>query len=417
MSSPYIYNGAFVGCMAGPQRWLESQDPFDYTAQAIEAALFATAVDAAIPAPLPGYEHTAALLVASLSQAFWSDRVPHDQGTYEDEAEAIAAEYAASLPDLRMGTPTVGESAFSTTSASFVQPAVGGSVAVSMLSTSWIESGLGIYLTDGGYYTAGTPADLTHCTLTLSLPATATPPGGTVATGKGIGPAGPYPPVTTAGHLLQLDSNLQPLWGPLPTAESITSFTTTITLLEAGATLTNPSFAATYNQAPTSAFVVDNQGTGTQNLTSPFASFSYTASYTKSILSSVTWTLSASRPVSGTATRNVSASWGFRVYRGAAASVVTAADIQALAHNVLTTTRVIANYAAESTGSNYDWYAAPTSYGTPTFTDASTNLAVPFDAIGTVSVTNANGVAVNYSLYRSHFPGIGTAGTIVLRIS
>ncbi|HXJ62626.1 MAG TPA: hypothetical protein VNN79_02625, partial [Actinomycetota bacterium] len=313
---------------------------------------------------------------------------------------------------------TDGASAFSLTTASFTQPAIGASVVVQMAATSWIEPGVGVFIAGAGYYTAGTPSDTTHCALTLTIPNALAPPTTVVGAGKSIGPSGPFPQATAAGDVLQLDATLQPIFGPLPTALVINSFARVgTTLHRVGDTVTTPAFTATYNQLPDSASIIDNQGNASAPLTTPFASFSYAHSYTKTTVTSVVYTLTATRTPGGTTTRQSSDAWAFDVYHGAAASVTTESDIEGLTHDVLSTTRSIANWLAESTGSLYDWFCIPSSYGTPTFTDVTTNLSVPFDNTGSVSVTNTNGVTTTYNIYRSHFAGIGTAGTINIRVT
>jgi hypothetical protein len=228
----------------------------------------------------------------------------------------------------------------------------------------------------------------------------------------------PLPAVTQPGDVLQLNALLQPIFGPVPTALAINSFARVgTTLHRVGDTVTNPAFTATYNQLPGSVSVQDNQGNPSQALTTPFASFSYLHSYTKNAVATVTYTLTASKTPGGTATRTATDSWGFDVYHGAAASVTTSSDIQALAVDVVSTSRIVPNYAATATGSNYEWFCIPSSYGTPSFTDVTTGFSIPFDLTGSVSVTNTNGITTTYNIYRSHFSGIGTAGTVVIKVT
>lgn len=106
----------------------------------------------------------------------------------------------------------------------------------------------------------------------------------------------------------------------------------------------------------------------------------------------------------------------FHVYHGAALAVVTETDIKALAVDVQVPTRVVPNYPATALGLNYEWFCLPSSLGTPTFTDATTNFGIPFDNMGTVSVTNSSGTAP-YVVWRSHFPAIGTSGTVVVKVT
>lgn len=112
MASPFIFNAALSGAIGGPQRWIESQAPSDYSAQVAAASAFATAVDAVIASPGTNLE-AAARLLTSICQAFWSNRLPQSTSpaSYHDAAEAVATEFADALADLEAegGTPGSGE--------------------------------------------------------------------------------------------------------------------------------------------------------------------------------------------------------------------------------------------------------------------------------------------------------------------
>ncbi len=247
------------------------------------------------------------------------------------------------------------------------------------------------------------------------------PFGGATGPAGAVGPTGPGLP-SSAGHspgdVLQLDASLTPIWGAVPTALTITSFATGRSILRAGATLANPTFTASYNQTPTTVTIQDDQGNPSSAFgVSPFTSGTYLHSYTKTAVASVTYTLAATRTVGGTTTATAVDRWGFDVYHGAAAAVTTEANIKALATDVLSQSKSVPNYPAVSTGTDYDWFCMPTSFGTPAFTDVTTGFPVPFVMTGTVSVTNSNSVTVNYDIWRSANPGIGTAGTVVIHVS
>lgn len=116
MASAFIFNGALAGFMGGPEGWIQSQQQADYASRVLAAVVFASAVDAAIVSVPVGKENPCARLVQSLCQGVWANRntlsvTPAD---YTAIAAAIAAEYAATLPQLLAessggGTPTLEE--------------------------------------------------------------------------------------------------------------------------------------------------------------------------------------------------------------------------------------------------------------------------------------------------------------------
>lgn len=92
--------------------------------------------------------------------------------------------------DGRVNDVELGVDAYSTTSASFVQPAVSATVSVTVDETGWMAVGQPVYMTTGGTYTVSSVTDTTHVVLTnLGYSGNASV-GATVASGKKVSPSG-----------------------------------------------------------------------------------------------------------------------------------------------------------------------------------------------------------------------------------
>jgi len=193
---------------------------------------------------------------------------------------------------------------------------------------------------------------------------------------------------------------------------SITSFSSSsATLVLLGATVTNPSFTASYAYTPTSASIQDNAGNPSVNVISTPTAFTYSYAYTKTTYGqSVTWTLTADDG-SGADTATDSTTWAQYVYYGVdVAGGSTEAFIKALPSSVLTTTK---NRTISVTAGASDkiYYAYRSAYGTATFTVG--GFAGGFGTPTTISVTNAYGIVENYYLYESEQLNLG-ATTVVI---
>lgn len=255
-------------------------------------------------------------------------------------------------------------------------------------------------------------------------PTGATGPGGSagVTGGFGIevdgGAIVNLTPPGAPGDVLQLNGSSTPVWGPVPTALAINSFTTSTTLLQIGQSLVSPAFSATYNQTPDSATLTDSEGNAPVAFVSPFTSVVSPHTFTKTTIGqSVTWTDTASKTGAGTATRSVSASWGALNYHGAAndPGTITEAFVEGLSSSVLSTSRVISNFSQTMSGAEYLWYCYPTSEGSATLYDNTTGFQIDMIVeTTTLSVTNSFGVTVNYTVMRSTFQ---LNSTIVVRVT
>lgn len=175
---------------------------------------------------------------------------------------------------------------------------------------------------------------------------------------------------------------------------------------EVGQTLTNPSFTASYNRPASTAYVQDNQGNPVLDVSATPTAFSYLHAYTKTANNaSVTWNLAASEN-GDTGTSSTSASWRPRVFYGVGIDgLSTESDIEGLANQPLLPSRQVTFTVSPGVG-EYIYFAAPSSYGTPTFIIG--GFEGGFDLVGTVSVTNGYGVTQNYDLWKSHNPNLGS---------
>ena len=91
-----------------------------------------------------------------------------------------------------------------------------------------------------------------------------------------------------------------------------------------------------------------------------------------------------------------------RIYYGEDATTpLVASDILGLRANNLAS-GFAGNYSFVAAPSEYKYICYPSSFGTATtFKDQSTNLAVPFDTVYTVSVTNSFSVSTNYNVHKT----------------
>jgi hypothetical protein len=126
----------------------------------------------------------------------------------------------------------------------------------------------------------------------------------------------------------------------------------------------------------------------------------------------VTFTLSANKGALND-TAQASYTWRPRCYYGVSnnASGNSEAFIEALASNQLQSSRN-ATLSVNPGGGEYIYYAYPTAYGAATFTVG--GFEGGFNLVSTtISVTNANGVTQDYTLYRSTNPSLGSTTVVV----
>lgn len=196
-------------------------------------------------------------------------------------------------------------------------------------------------------------------------------------------------------------------------------------LFERGQTVTASSYAATYEGGPPSAAsgthtVTAQGGPATDDLafdamSGPgFASLTSTGGVTLEGLDAGADPYFDTRLDASLGSQSDSAThrtlYTSRVFYGASANTsLTEAQIEALASNVLRTSR--AGSYAMTLSSQYGYMCWPDTYGTPTVTQGGFPSA--WSKIGTVSVTNAYGVTRTYGVWRSDGLLTGTLTFVV----
>lgn len=215
----------------------------------------------------------------------------------------------------------------------------------------------------------------------------------------------------TPGFVVKADSGGNPIWAGAAAFDT-TAFACTTPTLEVGATATNPAFTAAHNRTPTALTLTNNDNVESKDVHATPTSFTSSQGYTKTTNNaSVTFTLTGSDGISGDVA-TAAIAWRPRVYWGTGASGGnTEAFIEALSGSALQSSRS-GSFTVNATGSLKIYWAAPASYGTPTFDVG--GFTGGFTLVSnTISVTNAHGVVQNYALYESDTPGLGNTTVVV----
>jgi hypothetical protein len=191
---------------------------------------------------------------------------------------------------------------------------------------------------------------------------------------------------------------------------SITSFSGGSTV-EVGATVTNPAFTASYSATPTSAQITNTDGIDSPlALTTPFTSGTVVGAFTHAALAVVTFTLTAIKGVTKTATQAIN--FFPRSFGGVATAGATSATASGTSAvlNGGDGTLTNAGLAASPVGQTFGPFA-PSSQkidilvphtGSPhTWKDPATGFAFAMNAPTTFSFTNVNGSVLSMDLYES----------------
>lgn len=190
---------------------------------------------------------------------------------------------------------------------------------------------------------------------------------------------------------------------------SITSFSGA-QVVELGATVTNPTFAATYSSLPDSASITNTDGTDSPHvLTTPFTSATITGGFTKTAQVSVTFTLTALQGAQ-TSTAAQAISWKPAIFGGIGAPGATSSVTATGTTAVLSTGDALARAQVgnETVGETFGPYSPSgvsvyllLTGGSHTFVDAGTGLPMAFNSPTAVSFVNDHGVTVSMFLYQS----------------
>jgi hypothetical protein len=196
---------------------------------------------------------------------------------------------------------------------------------------------------------------------------------------------------------------------------TINSFTGGSTV-EIGATVTNPTFTASYSHTPNSAQITNTDGIDSPLvLSSPYTSGTVVGSFDHNSQATVTFTLTAIYTSTKTATSPIN--WYPRSFAGVGAPGATS-TVTAHAGNTaqLSTGDILANeglfssfvgQSASFTASGQNLYFLLVG-GSHTFTDNSNNLPFPFNTPTPVSFVNQNSQTISMYLYQSSTTLTGT---------
>lgn len=293
-------------------------------------------------------------------------------------------------------------------------------------------------------FTVGTSASATNPTITINTDAThvlptntgptteylnaaglySTPPGGNAVTiqSYAVDPTAPVSDAALIWDAATNSYNVRPLTqDDIQAGFAITGFSGGSTV-EIGATVTNPTFSASYSTPPTSASITNTAGIGSPLvLSSPFSSGTVVGSFTATSQMSVGFTLTAVGATTKTASQNIA--WIPRSFGGVGAASATSTVTSSGLNAVLSTgdTLASAGLAGSDTGGVYGPYTASAQKiylllqgGSHTFKDNVTGFAFAFNAPTAVSFVNVYGATVTMYLYESTYLLTGAYSVLVV---
>ena len=131
---------------------------------------------------------------------------------------------------------------------------------------------------------------------------------------------------------------------------------------------------------------------------------------TGTFTSYTSWALKVTDEKNAAANSNASISFYNKVFYGVAnaPTAYNKAFIDGLANNALKGDHNVSNKIFTTGANQYMYYAAPSSYGTPTFYDHASKFNGGFVKVATFSYTNSAGYAENYDVWKSNNANLGT---------
>lgn len=219
--------------------------------------------------------------------------------------------------------------------------------------------------------------------------------------------------VPAAGKFVGWDPvALLPQWQTIPVAFQITSFAlTSASLVLVGATVSNPTFTAAYNEAATAITLNDSTGDSSP-VALPGNAFASPNSFTNIAYGAVeSFSITATGPAgTGSATSgNVSIFWGQNVYFGSAVDPggagYTAAFIQALGSTLKLGPQGSYGYNAGA-GQSAFW-AARSAFGLTVANFTVNGFPFACSRVAANVPITVNGVTENFDLFRSDNTGLG----------
>lgn len=191
-------------------------------------------------------------------------------------------------------------------------------------------------------------------------------------------------------------------------AAGITTFNTSPTVYEAGASSVNQAFTASYAVAPTTATLTDTEGHTDDVSLSP-TSFVSPHTVTKTAYgASDTFTLSITSPA-GPATRSTGIVWAQKVFWGAAIDpgVYNSAFINSLASSVLQL-GPSGTFGVNAGAGQSVFYATRTAFGVDVLNFRVNGLPFAISKVASaVNYTNAQGVTEQYDVWKSDNVALG----------
>lgn len=226
-------------------------------------------------------------------------------------------------------------------------------------------------------------------------------------------------PIGHTGKALFSDGSAEAKWRFIKQTDikanfAITSFACSITELELGAHLINPTFTFTANETLASLEIIDNFNnisTPIVPATSPFIDI---VDLTRGTPGGYTFTLTAHNANNDASTASASPQWKNRRYFGAATkydgTVTLDEFVKALESSNLSNSLAATFKSAPGSGENI-YYAIPTSFGTPRFFVG--GFEGGFILRGTVDITNNYSIIINYSVWESENSNLGETIVVV----
>lgn len=190
------------------------------------------------------------------------------------------------------------------------------------------------------------------------------------------------------------------------TAFAITGFSHSPNLVLVGATVVSPSFTASYNKTAATVTLTDTEG-HSDGIALPGTSFISPHTFQKNVYGqSVTFTDTASDGTSSAAA-NSSVTWGQNVYFGAA---VDPGTYDSTFVNSLGSTLKLApngGYSYNASSLQSSFFCARAGFGLTTANFTVNGFPFACSKVATISVTNTNGIAESYDVFRSDNVGLG----------
>lgn len=200
------------------------------------------------------------------------------------------------------------------------------------------------------------------------------------------------------------------VWGN-STAYAITAFAATAPIVETGITVANPAFTAVHNQTPTALLLTNNADAESKNVQATPTSFASSHSFAFATPGTTrTFTLTGTNLTSDA--RNASIVAGQKIYYGnKVPGTFNAAFITGLPSNALQTSGN-KTFTSSAGGTEHKYFAFPTRLGSATVVIGGFTYSWTVKST-TISVTNAQAYAENYTLIENENLGVGSESITV----